>query len=105
MATRPQTKPELTKVEMERYINKIAEKTRLLARLCAITTASEASKYTTKLVLFDFKVGGMVDAPFWAKSKEIFRCFILLFSLSEQTGSVNHHPGGHGQIQHSCGCH
>ena len=64
MATRPQTKPELTKAEMEKYINKIAEKTRLLARLCSITTASEAAKYTTKLVLFDFKVGAEVDTIF-----------------------------------------
>jgi len=45
----------MTKPDIERYINKIAEKSRVLAGLCTITTSAEASRYTTKLILFDFK--------------------------------------------------
>jgi len=89
MATRPQTKPELTKSEMERYINKIAEKTRLLARLCAITTASEASKYTTKLVLFDFKVGGVWLMQYFGWNlKKSFICIYYSYFLDKQEVST-----------------
>jgi hypothetical protein len=80
MATKPQTVPEITKAEMERYINKIADKTRLLARLCAITTAAEASKYTTKLVLFDFKVSLSEFLSFFLFSFSSLLFSSLLFS-------------------------